>query len=288
MTTQKQRQLARTFRARHGEGPIVVLPNAFDAASARIFARHDPPAIGTTSGGIAWSAGYPDGEQISRHEMLDAVARIVRAVEIGVSADVEAGYGDRPEDAAATAQGVIDSGAIGLNLEDGGNPHGPFAGTLLEPVQAAAKIAAVREVADREDIELVINARTDVFLVGAGEDDRERIALSVERGNAYLDAGADCVFVPGAAAPDAIEALVAGVRGPLNIYALPGVPDVADLERLGVARVSVGGGPYQACLALIEEIAAGLLVEGSYEPFLSRQLAFADVQELFVARARLA
>ena len=285
MVTDKQRALAQTFRVRHNDGPIIVLPNAFDPGSARLFARHDPVAVGTSSGGLAWAAGYPDGEQISREEMLEAIARIVRAVDVGVSADIEAGYGDRPEDAAATAAGVIDSGAIGLNLEDAGNRNGPRAGALLEPEHAAAKVAAVREVADREDIELVINARTDVFLLGAGEDDDERIAMAAERANAYLDAGADCVFVPGATTRETIKALVDSVRGPLNIYALPGVPDVPELGRLGVARLSVGGGPYQACLALLDEIADSLLLQGSYEPFLARQLSFPEVQELFAAGA---
>lgn len=285
MITDQQRELARAFRLRHSDGRIIALPSAFDVASARLVARHDPVAIGTTSGGVAWAAGCPDGEQITRQEMLDAIARIVRAVDVGVSADIEAGYGDQPEDAAATAEGVIDCGAIGLNLEDGGNPHGPHAGALLEPEQAAAKVAAIREVAEGERIELVINARTDVFLLGLGGDERDRVDMAVERGNAYLDAGADCVFVPGATTPSAIKALVEGIRGPLNIYALPGVPNVAELDRLGVTRVSVGGGPYQACLALLEEIAAGLLVEGSYEPFLARQLTFAEVQELLAPRA---
>lgn len=284
MATDRQRQLATAFRARHGSGSIVVLPNAFDVASARLFARYAPAAIGTTSGGLSWSAGYADGEQMPRDQMLVAVARIVASVEVGVTADVESGYGDDPADAASTATGVIESGAIGLNIEDASRGPGAKAGSLIEPSLAAAKIAAVREVAERARLDLVVNARTDVFLLQAGDDERERIELAVERGNNYIEAGADCVFVPGAVDAGTIAALVQGIDGPVSVYALPGLPDVDELERLGVARVSVGTGPYQACLALLDEIAGALLESGSFAPLLARQLAYPDVQELLAAR----
>jgi 2-methylisocitrate lyase-like PEP mutase family enzyme len=280
MTTEHQRELASAFRARHRDGPIIVLPNAFDAGSARLFARHNPPAIGTTSGGIAWAAGRPDGEHLTREQMLDAVSRIVGAVEIGVSADVEAGYGDAPEDVATTAAGVIDCGAIGLNLEDSGSARGSRAGALLDAAEAALKIAAAREVANRVGVDLVINARTDVFLLGAGKDDRERADMAVERGNAYLAAGADCVFVPGAVTADLIAELVDRIHGPLNVYVLAGLPGVGELGRLGVRRVSIGGGPYQACMALFDEVAAALVGDGSYGPLLARQLSFPEMQEI--------
>jgi 2-methylisocitrate lyase-like PEP mutase family enzyme len=178
MTPEKQRELARTFRARHYSSPIIALPNAFDAASARLFARHDPAAIGTTSGGIAWSAGYPDGQWFGRQEMLDAVARIVRAVDIGVTADVEAGHGDRPEDAAATTAAVVAAGAIGLNLEDSGASSG-----LLEPDRATAKVAAVRAVAEQEGIDLVVNARTDV---SSRAPTRTRTSVSPSRSSVVM------------------------------------------------------------------------------------------------------
>jgi 2-methylisocitrate lyase-like PEP mutase family enzyme len=268
-----QRDQAREFRARHGGGEIVVLPNAFDVASARVIAKHQPVAIGTTSAGIAWALGFPDGQRIDRDAMLSATERIVRSVPVGVTADVEAGYGDAPEDAAATAEAVIEIGAIGLNIEDAaGDSEEP----LLPIDRAAEKIAAVRGVAESAGIELVVNARTDAFLYGVDD----ALEVAVERGNRYLAAGADCVFVPGAVDRDAIGQLVDRLDGPLNVYAIPGVPEVGELSRLGVARVSVGCGPYQACMALVDEATRALLGEGSYDPFLDRHLSVPELQTL--------
>ena len=136
-----------------------------------------------------------------------------------------------------------------------------------------------------ERVELVLNARTDVFLTGSGSAD-DLVAEAIERGNAYLAAGADCVFVPGAVDRDVIKALVGGIRGPISLYALPGLPSPGELERLGVRRVSVGSGPYQACLALVDDATRSLLKQeggGSYEPFLSHHLPFPAVQELLAA-----
>jgi 2-methylisocitrate lyase-like PEP mutase family enzyme/pimeloyl-ACP methyl ester carboxylesterase len=279
MDLAKQRELASAFRARHRSKEMIVLPNAFDAASARVIAAHGPIAIGTTSAAIAWALGHRDGEHIERQRMLAAIELIVGAVEIGVTADIEAGYGDQPEDAAATAQSAIEIGAIGLNLEDTAHPLGAAAGPLLAAEQAVEKIAAVRSVADRQGIDLVNNARTDVFLLEAA-DEEERAGDAIDRGNRYLAAGADCVFVPGATTVEAIAQLVAGIDGPVSVYVAPDVPDVGELTRLGVARVSVGCGPYQACLALIDVATRELLEQGTYETFLKRHMPYPAVQEL--------
>jgi 2-methylisocitrate lyase-like PEP mutase family enzyme len=279
MNRDRQRELAAAFGWRHHAERIIVLPNAFDCASARLIARHAPAAIGTSSAALAWAAGYPDGQRMPREEMLAAVERIVEAVDVGVTVDIEAGYGDAPEDAADTAARLLELGAIGLNLEDARH-DGPHGGELLDASPAADKIAAVREVARREGVDLVVNARTDVFLAMQDLTDAQRVIEATARGNAYLGAGADCVFVPGATGRDAIEALVTGVRGPVGVYALPGLPNPAELERLGVRRVSVGCGPYQACLALLEDGIRALLGHGSYAVFLTRQLSYPDMQEL--------
>ena len=284
MTNETQRALAAALRARHRDGPIIVLPNAHDVVSARIAAARGPVAIGTTSAGMAWAAGYPDGERIPREEMLAAVERVVRAVDVGVTADLEAGYGDTPEAAADTAAAAIEIGVVGLNLQDTGQPGSTYADGLLPIELAAEKIAAVRDVAEREGIELAINARTDVFLFGHGDDD-SRIEEAARRGRAYLDAGADCAFVPGAVDADTIARLVAAIDGPINVYALPGVPPVSELNRLGVRRVSVGCGPYQACLRLLEEATAELLERGTYDTFTAAHLPYPDVQQLLVAGA---
>lgn len=279
MTNETQRAAAAAFRARHREGPIIVLPNAHDVASARITAIRRPLAVGTTSAGIAWAAGYPDGEHIPRDEMLAAVRRIVHAVEVGVTADLEAGYGDAPQAAAATADAALEIGVIGLNLQDTGHPTTEHAGGLLPLELAAEKIVAVREAAQRKEIELVINARTDVFLLGLGKAEEDRVAEASRRGRAYLDAGADCVFVPGAVTGETVARLVEAI-GPINVYALPGVPAVSELERLGVRRVSVGCGPYQACLRLLEEATTELLERGTYDTFATAHMPYPDAQRL--------
>ena len=284
MTDETQRALAAALRARHRDGPIIVLPNAHDVVSARIAAARRPVALGTTSAGMAWAAGYPDGEHIPREEMLAAVERVVRAVDVGVTADLEAGYGDTPEAAADTAAAALEIGVVGLNLQDTGQAGGAYADGLVPIELMAEKIAVVRDVAEREGIELAINARTDVFLFGHGDDD-SRIEEAARRGRAYLDAGADCAFVPGAVAADTIARLVAAIDGPINVYALPGVPPVSELNRLGVRRVSVGCGPYQACLRLLEEATAELLERGTYDTFTAAHLPYPDVQQLLVAGA---
>jgi 2-methylisocitrate lyase-like PEP mutase family enzyme len=266
---------AQRFRDRHREGPIIVLPNAFDVATARLIAHHHPVAIGTTSAAIAAIAGYPDGELIARDQMLEAIARIVAAVEIGVTADVEAGYGDTVEDASAVAARVIDLGAIGLNLQDTGHPAGRWAGGLIPVERASAKIAAVRQAADQAGVPLVINARTDTFL-----EPGDQVAHAITRGNAYLEAGADCVFAPGVVDAAGISRLVEGLAGPLNVYASAATPTVPELEGLGVRRLSVGCGPYQACLALVERATRELLELGRYETFTDEQLSVGELTAL--------
>jgi 2-methylisocitrate lyase-like PEP mutase family enzyme len=285
MTNETQRALAVALRARHRDGPIIVLPNAHDVVSARIAAARRPVALGTTSAGMAWAAGYPDGERIPREEMLAAVERVVRAVDVGVTADLEAGYGDTPEAAADTAAAALEIGVVGLNLQDTGQAGGAYADGLVPIELMAEKLAAVRDVAERQGIELAINARTDVFLFGHGGDDDSRIEEAARRGRAYLDAGADCAFVPGAVAADTIARLVAAIDGPINVYALPRVPPVSELNRLGVRRVSVGCGPYQACLRLLEEATAELLERGTYDTFTAAHLPYPDVQQLLVPGA---
>jgi 2-methylisocitrate lyase-like PEP mutase family enzyme len=220
---------------------MLVLQNAWDVTSATMFAGLEGcRALATSSAAIAEAHGYPDGERIPREEMLDVVARIARAVDVPVTADPEAGYGDP----AATAEGAIEAGAVGLNLEDG-----------MGPVEEhMTRIRVVRAVAEERGVPLVINARTDVFLHGDGDVDE-----AVRRGNAYLEAGADCVFPIMVEEAEAIRRLAAEIRGPINVLHRQGIPSVAELERLGVARVSVGSGLYRAALARAAELAGALL-----------------------------
>jgi 2-methylisocitrate lyase-like PEP mutase family enzyme len=256
---EKQKAKAHAFRGLHHGPKILVLPNVWDVASALILEEAGFGAMATTSAGIAFSLGYPDGEKISREEMLARVARIARAIKLPVTADVEAGYGDRPEDAAETARGVIEAGAVGMNLEDGLDRHGQLVDLSLQ----LEKIRAAREIALKSGVLLVLNARTDVYLeqIGAPET---RYDATVLRLLAYRDAGADCVFAPGLRDAETISRLVRDLQCPLNILAGPGSLSTLELEKLGVARASLGSGPMRATLGLVRRMVAELKTTGTY------------------------
>jgi 2-methylisocitrate lyase-like PEP mutase family enzyme len=253
-------QKANAFRALHHSGKILLLPNIWDVASARVVEDAGFPAIATTSAGIAFSLGYPDGQNISRLEMLARVARIARAVRVPVTADVEAGYGYRPEDAAQTAREVIEAGAVGMNFEDGtDDPQHP----LIDLPLQLERLHAIREAALHSHLPLVLNARTDVYLSQVGSPEN-RYGHALQRLRAYRDAGADCVFAPGVQDPETIARLVKDVQCPLNILAGPGSPSAVELEKLGVARVSLGSSPMRATLGLLRRIAEELKSLGTY------------------------
>jgi 2-methylisocitrate lyase-like PEP mutase family enzyme len=257
---EKQKAKAAAFRAMHAGPRALVLPNVWDVASARIVEEAGFGAIATTSAGIAFTLGYPDGQRISRQEMLAVVARIASAVKVPVTADVEAGYGDRPEDAAQTARGIIEAGAIGLNLEDGTDD---LEHPLVELPLQLEKIAAVRQTASAAVVPVVLNARTDVYLLQVGAE-KTRYDQALRRLEAFRDAGADCVFVPGVRDAETISQLVSELQCPVNILAGPGSPSIAELEKLGVRRVSLGSSPMRATLGLLRRLAEELKSTGTY------------------------
>jgi 2-methylisocitrate lyase-like PEP mutase family enzyme len=235
-----QQAKADRFRRLHFEPPILVLPNAWDVASAKLLAALPGcRALATTSAGVARSLGYEDGEQAPRDVMVEAARRIAEAVELPVTADLEAGYGDP----AGTAQAAWNAGLVGINFED--SP----ADVLLSVDEQVAHIAAIRAAAPS----LVINARVDVFINGSGDVDE-----AVERGNAYLGAGADCVY-PILCPPAAIADLAARIDGPVNILAERGVPEAFELHALGVARMTWGGGLARSAYAEAARVAAAAL-----------------------------
>lgn len=275
MTQAEQAELLRSY---HAGPPILVLPNAWDVASALVLATLPAcRAIATTSSGVAAALGYPDGEAISRAEMLGVVERIARAVHLPVTADLEAGYGSRPEDAAATAESAVAAGVAGLNLEDGAGEAG-----LFEVSAQVERIAAAVDAGRRAGVRLVLNARIDVYL--DARTPAERLEEAIRRGRAYLDAGADCVFVIGVTDRETIAELARQIPGPLNVLAEAGTPPAAELEKLGVARVSVGSGLHRVTLPALESAGRSLLEEGRFD-FLSRAAPSARVQELLRAAA---
>ncbi|KAB8195711.1 isocitrate lyase/phosphoenolpyruvate mutase family protein [Nonomuraea phyllanthi] len=225
MTTDK----AGTLRALHVPGDPVVLPNVWDAVSAGAVREAGFPAVATSSAAVANVLGYEDGEETPVGEMMAAIARIVRVVDVPVTADIERGYGLKP---AELAERLAATGAVGCNLEDSS------AGKLVDPAEQADFLAEVRDAAGPG---LVINARVDVYVHGQG--DREE---AVERGRRYLEAGADCVYPIGLGDEDEIRALVSEVGGPVNVLFRPGVPALGRLGELGVARISFGGGLHRA------------------------------------------
>ena len=258
---EKQKAKGAALRAMHRGPRILLLPNAWDVASARVLEEAGFGAIATTSAGIAFTLGYPDGQRISREEMLRVVARIAAAVGVPVTADMEAGYGDRPEDAAKTARGVMEAGAVGMNLEDRTDDQRH---PLMDLPLQLEKVAAVQEAARTAGLPIVLNVRTDVFLLQVGPPE-ERYDMALQRLAAFRDAGADCVFVPGLRDAEAIGRLVQDLQCPVNILAGPGFPSVPELEKLGVARVSLGSGPMRATLGLLRKMAEELKTTGTYQ-----------------------
>lgn len=258
--TQDAKAKAERLHELHLAPELLVLPNAWDCASAMLFEQAGFPAIATTSAGIAFCRGYRDGEQIPRDEMLDEAARIAARVGVPVTADLEAGYGVRPEDVAETVRLAIAAGLVGCNIEDGTVDGGDA--PLLDFDLSVERIRAAREAADGAKIPFVINARTDGFLrigaSGAVLDD------ALRRANAYYEAGARSLFIPQVSDGQTIGRLARGIAGPINILAGPKTPSVAELEALGVARLSVGGGIARAAYTLTRAAAEELRDNGTF------------------------
>jgi 2-methylisocitrate lyase-like PEP mutase family enzyme len=267
------RESAERLLALH-RGPILVLPNAWDVASARVVEEAGFPAVATSSAGVAAVLGYPDGERVPRDEMLGMVSRIARAVRVPVTADLEAGYGS----AGATVEAALRAGAVGMNLEDGRRDEKALA-TVEEH---AASVREARAAADRLGVHFVINARTDVYLARVGPE-AERFDHALRRAAAYLAAGADCIFVPGVRDAETIGRLAAAIRGPLNVLAGPGTPPVAKLASLGVARVSAGSNPMRAALTAARRAVEEMRDRGTYS-FAEGILTHAEVNALLSDR----
>ncbi len=257
-----QHEAVDAFRSLHEPGPLV-LPNAWDPASAVLIEAAGASAIATTSAGIAWANGRPDGEQIGRERMLEALAEIVASVAIPVSADIESGYGPTPEAAASIVSALIEMGVAGINIEDSPGIEAP----LREPSIQAARIAAARSAADGAQVPIWINARTDVFLIGAGTP-REQLLEAMRRADVYAQAGADSLFVPGAVDLKMIAALADGSL-PINVMVDHGAPDVASLAAAGARRISAGASIAQAAYGIAAQAAAEMLTAGTYESFRS-------------------
>ncbi len=252
--------------------------------SARLVEDAGAAAVATSSAGVAWSLGAPDGDRLDRDRALDLIARVAAAVRVPVTADIENGYATDPGGVADTIRGVIAAGAVGVNLED--TTYGTGGPTLNAVPEQAERVAAAREAADTAGVPLYLNARTDIYLLGIGEPDT-RLAAVLERAAAYLAAGADGIFVPGVTDPATVSALVKGIDAPLNILAGPGAPSIAELAALGVARVSVGSKVAAAAYGAARRAAEELFGAGTYGG-LSGALDYGALNALLATGAKLA
>ena len=271
------RAKAEHFQKLHLGPGILVIANAWDAASARVFEHAGMKAIGTGSAGIAFSHGYPDNEQVPREVILEATREIVRVVDVPVTADILSGLGESIDEIVATVKDVILIGAVGINIEDGSDTGGAH---LFDVEEQVEKIGAICEAVRASGIPIVVNARTDSFWLKLG-DDKGRLAESVKRANRYREAGADCLFVPSAADKATIKTLVTEIHGPVNILTVPGCPPIGELQALGVRRVSEGSGPMRASMMLTRKIAQDLLATGTYTRFHTDAVPYPEANKLF-------
>jgi 2-methylisocitrate lyase-like PEP mutase family enzyme len=249
----EQQNPAGAFAGMHRRGEPLLLPNAWDAASAVAVVRAGAPAVATTSAGVAWSLGIPDGADLGAGRAAGVVRRITAAVDVPVSADIEAGYGSIVD----TVVAVVEAGAVGVNIED------RVGAGLLEPAEQARRLASARAAADRLGVRVWVNARTDVYLLGVGAPET-RLESTMERARAYADAGVDSIFVPGLTDLDAIAALSDGPL-PVAVMAFPGAPTVAGFTAAGAVRISLGSAIAQAAYAVAARATTELLTKGTYD-----------------------
>ncbi|MFJ4096550.1 isocitrate lyase/phosphoenolpyruvate mutase family protein [Kitasatospora sp. NPDC089913] len=273
--TVEQREKARSLRELHRPGDPLVLANVWDATSARLVAAAGARALATASASVSWTLGSPDGEGADRSRVLAQTELIVRAAgPLPVTADLESGFAGTAAGVGGTVEALLATGAVGVNLEDGGRPV----------AEAAERIAAARAAADAAGVPLFVNGRTDVFLhAGGTADPAELLDEAVARLRAYVEAGADGVFAPGVSDPAVIAALVGAVPAPLNVLAGPGARSVPELAALGVARISLGPGLAKAAYAAVRRAAEEVYGDGTYSA-LDGGLDYGELQGLFVSR----
>jgi 2-methylisocitrate lyase-like PEP mutase family enzyme len=265
MVTNIQKEKAEKFLKYHQDKEILVLLNSWDRGSSKLIEACGYKAIATTSMGIAASLGYPDCEVITLQEMLEVITGIVKAVQVPVTVDIEAGYGNNTDEVIESVKKIIATGIVGINIEDSID----LSPILIDELEFCERISAIRALSDSLGFHLVINARTDSFYTSS-DSPQEKLAESIKRGNKYREAGADCIFVQPVWDKEMIRTLVKEINAPINILANPGIgagilpPSVQELQDLGVARLSMGSGLLKAALALMKKVADELSEKGTY------------------------
>jgi 2-methylisocitrate lyase-like PEP mutase family enzyme len=264
MVSSIQKEKAELFLKFHEDNNILVLLNSWDIGSSKLIEASGFKAIATTSMGIAASLGYPDCQVIQLSEMVEAITGIVNAVQVPVTVDIEAGYGNNMGEIIDSVKKIIATGIVGINIEDSIDLN-PI---LIDEMEFCERISAIRALSDSMGFHLVINARTDSFYTSLGSP-RENLAESIRRGNKYREAGADCIFVQPVWEIEAISTLVKEINAPINILSNPTIgkgiaPTVSELQDIGVARLSLGSSLMKATLALIKKVADELSEKGTY------------------------
>ncbi|HVH14703.1 MAG TPA: isocitrate lyase/phosphoenolpyruvate mutase family protein [Candidatus Angelobacter sp.] len=275
-----QKDKARDFRALHHGKRILILPNAWDVPSARIFENEGFPAVATSSAGLMVSLGYPDGEVIDRDEFLSAIRRIGRVLSVPFSVDIVAGFGRTTKEVLITVKAILKAGGVGINIEDFAH-----ATKKLDPIEREVEnVRAIRKLGDTVGIPLVVNARTDALRFGLGDEDA-KFQEAVRRSIAYRDAGADCVYPMGLTEAALIGRFVKELDFPVNVMVRKGLPTVSELDRLGVARVSFGPGASYAALGLLKRAAKEVLERGTYQNLIDDTISFDELNSLVLAQS---
>jgi 2-methylisocitrate lyase-like PEP mutase family enzyme len=263
-----QQQKAEQFFNFHHDKEILFLLNSWDIGSSKLVEACGYKAVATTSMGIAASLGYPDCQVIGLSEMLQVITGITNAVEVPVTVDIEAGYGDNLNEIVDSVKKIIETGIVGINIEDSID----LKPVLIDEMEFCERISAIRALSESMGFHLVINARTDSFYTSTGSK-QEKLSESIRRGNKYREAGADCIFVQPVWEKETMATLVKEINAPINILANPTIgagvtPSIRELQDLGVARVSLGSGVMKATLALIKKVANELMETGTYNSLL--------------------
>ncbi|WP_260412507.1 isocitrate lyase/phosphoenolpyruvate mutase family protein [Alkalihalobacillus sp. TS-13] len=270
----------KSFRHLHKDSSTFVLPNAWDVISAKMFEEGGFRAIGTTSAGIAASLGYRDGQQLPIDKMIAVVECIVNAVDVPVSADIEAGYGNTAEEVVRTVQKILNAGAVGINIEDG-------TGDLQHPINDLSSqtemISAIKEFCKENDEALFINARTDLYWLKIG-DPSTRFQMALERVKAYEEAGADCIFVPGLHDKETIQKLRSEVSCSINLLVHPYLPSLKELSEIGIERVSTGSAPFRATVTLLKKMSEEINNDQTFHEMTGGVLTYSEVAS-FVNRS---
>jgi len=287
MVSSIQKEKAELFLKYHHDKEILVLLNSWDIGSSKLIEACGYKAVATTSMGIAASLGYPDCEVIQLPEMIEVITGIINAVEVPVTVDMEAGYGNNLNEIIDSAKKIIATGIVGINIEDSIdlNP------VLIDEMEFCERISAIRALSDSMDFHLVINARTDSFYTST-DLTQEKLSESIRRGNKYREAGADCIFIQPVWEKETIATLVKEINAPINILANPTIgagvtPSISELQDLGVARVSLGSGLMKATLALIKKVANELSEKGTYNILLDTLTPLPDAALAYKMTTRM-